>query len=156
MEEPQNETNYEAPAVSSQNNDGKVSIEIATKTITGWMDRKKIKPTRREALKAHIDILTDAVVSGNLSVDENNVFHYELDFPVTSGSAVTSATKIKFKPRINETMKNQYRRSVTGTTYADQLLLTLLTLTDVPKDVINALDESTDRQVADSIALFFM
>lgn len=132
----------------------KVSMEVAIQEIERWMDYKKIKAKKREASRAFIDIMVDAVASGNLIVEEDHKLKMILDFPIEGEGG--GIKEITFLARITEINKDPYRRNIKTDTFEGQTMLTLCALTRQPINVIKHLDEGTDRSLAEAIALFFM
>jgi len=131
----------------------KVSYEIATQTVNDWLDHKKIKSNRRESLKTFIEILVDAVAEGQLVLQEDFKFSYELSFPIGEGGNITH---IDFVPRINDAKLEPYKRGIKGAdAFETSNLVMLCGLTQKPVNVIRALD-TVDKQVADAIAIFFL
>jgi len=134
----------------------KVPMEMAISEVNTWLDHKKVKPKKREAMKGMIDLLVDAIVAGELSLMEDMKWKHTLAFPLTGEGGSVSVSEITYLPRMNDAMKEQYRRGLKGDDLNTQTLLTLCALTRQPINVIRNLDDSTDRSVADAIAFFFM
>ncbi len=131
-----------------------VNLEVATASVNGWLDHKKIKAKKREASKAFIDTMIDAVSTGNLVVEDDFRLTMNLDFPIKG--EVSEISTITFVPRITDINKEPYRRSVKTDTFEGQMMLTLCALTKQPIGVLKSLDEGTDKSLAEAIALFFM
>lgn len=133
-----------------------VNQNMAIDTVTKWMDLKRIKPRRREALKNFIENLVDAVMEGELTLnEETGVLSYRLINPVGSDESLKT---LNFKPRITEYEMDKYRPSVKNISdpMLASTLLVLATLTDESTAILKQLDKSTDFPLCESIAIFFM
>lgn len=129
-----------------------VSIAMATDEVKSWLDHKRIPQNKRDSFQAMIDNLIAAVVDGDLSLDDNFNWHHKLIFPL-EGSI---DSKLTYKPRISDVHLSKYEKAVKGTEFSAIMKRTILALTDAPLGVINNLDTSTDKQIAESIAIFFV
>lgn len=128
-----------------------VSLAIATDTVNDWLNFKRIPLNKREALQSMIDNMVNAVVEGDLVLDEETkVWKHTLIFPEGAISELT------YKPRISDRDTDKYAKAAKGTDFQAIMKRTILALTDAPLGVINALDSSTDKQIAESIAIFFV
>jgi len=126
-----------------------VSMDVAVSEVNKWLDYKKIKTARREALRPFVDILVDTVKEGQLVLNDNNGWDYKLNFPIDS------INQISFKARINDAQLEQYKRGVKDAdAFERSNTIMLLGLTGQPLGVLRALD-TTDKSVADAIAIFF-
>lgn len=131
----------------------KVDQKTAIELVNAWMDSKRIRPKRREELKKFTENLVDAVVFGDLTMNDDGCLNYKLVNPIDG--ALDSLT---FKLRINEFQMDKYRPSVKNIQdpMLASTLLTLATLTDVSTAMLKQLDKSTDFPLCESIAIFFM
>lgn len=129
----------------------KVELDVATITIEDWLDHKKIGPIKREKYSGMIDNLIEAVQTGNLVLNEDKSLTLIPAFPI-----VGINSEIVFKSRITETDKEKYKKIIKADDFKSSMMIALLALTDIPMGSIKSMDESTDRQVAESIAVFFL
>ena len=137
-------------------NQEKVTQEMAIADVTAWMDLKRIKPKRREALKNFVENMVDAVMDGELIFDrDSGLLKYRLINPVGEGEFLKELT---FKPRISEYEMDTYRPSVKNISdpMLASTLLVLATLTGQSTAMLKQLDKSTDFPLCESIAIFFM
>lgn len=132
----------------------KVDKPTAISVFESWLEHKKVPEKKRDSLKAFGENIVDAIESGNLILDDDFYFHLTLNFPIGEGEK--SVKTLKFKPRINATMRQPYKTGLKGDDFETQTLITLCTLTDISVGIIRSLDDTADRPMADSIALFFM
>lgn len=132
-----------------------VSLDVATETIESWLDYKKIKPKKREAGKPYIDNLIDAVQAGSLILNDDHSLDLILDWPIGIGTS-QPIEKLNFKARITQLDKDKASKGVLDKSVDGSILITICALTGQSANVIKNLDESTDRSIADSIALFFL
>ena len=132
----------------------KVSEEMAQKTINAWLDAKRVRERKREQQKDNIETLVDAVADGDLSHDpESNELTLVLLQPVGIEKKVE---KLIFKPRINMGLIRQGLKGIKVTEDSmGYIMAYIATLTNQPKNVINALD-SDDYKIASAIAGFFL
>jgi hypothetical protein len=133
--------------------DYKVSNEIAVAEVNYWLDAKKIKPSQREEQKDSIEILTEAIMDGSLTLDqETNVFKYQLLFPLLGESPILDLT---FKFRLNDSMVKPYLANVKHTDLTGMINAYICALTGKATGIINTID-SSDKKVARAIAAFFL
>ena len=127
----------------------KVNFKTANQEVEKWLDYKKVKPSRRESLRAQIDLLVEAVQLGQLTLGNDHEWIMALDFPVGETNELT------FKARITDAELSSYKRNIKGADAWDtQQLVFLCGLTTQTLGMIKKLDTS-DRVVADAIILFF-
>lgn len=127
-----------------------VSREIATVEINGWLDKKKIYLSTREAQKDSVDLLIEAMVNGDLILDDkSNEFTHKLLFPLTE------VTELKYKARLSDRMLRPHLQGVKANDADGRLSALVAALTSTPKAVIDELD-SADKKIMMSIAVFFL
>ena len=128
-----------------------VSQEVAEKEVSDWLDKKKIFPQDREALKYQIDVLVSAVSNGVISIDEQGNLIHKLLFPLDNEKPVTT---LKYKGRLAE---KDTRRAMKGVSPGDvdgRVNALIMSLTDESSGVIGALD-TADSKIAKAITNFF-
>jgi hypothetical protein len=135
---------------------GKVKFDIAQDSVNEWLDHKRISANKRESLQGMIDNMVEAVVSGDLALKEDMTWEHVLIFPPKNKEGVETIKSITYKPRISEIDLAPHKRTVKGNDFDASLKRTILALTGQAIGVINNLDSSTDKQIADSIAVFFV
>jgi hypothetical protein len=135
----------------------KVNKEIAISSVKGWLDYKRLPAKKREDAQSMIDVLVDAVEGGVIVIDEDDKFaiKHKLNFPLES-DGVASITELRYRSRITDAHIRPYKNSVKGQDFDASLTRAILALTQQPMGVIDGLDKSTDRQIAESIAVFFV
>lgn len=129
----------------------KVSLEVARKDIENWLDEKRISAKKRESLSGMVDNLIDAVAEGNLVKNPDGTLTQNLIFPKEGG--VQSLT---YKSRITSLDLEPAKRLIKGDSFDDNLTRCIYALTGQTVNVIRGLDLSTDRGLAESIAVFFV
>lgn len=128
-----------------------VSREKATEEVEGWLDKKKVYPSTREAQKDSVDLLIEAIMSGDLTLDTlKNEFVHKLLFPLDDGPK-----ELRYKARLNDKMLKPYLQGVKSTDADGRLAAHTAALTSQPKAIIEALD-SADKKIMMSIAVFFL
>jgi hypothetical protein len=128
----------------------KVSREKATEEINGWLDRKKVYPSTREANEKDLELLIEAMVNGDIVLDEKtNEFTHTLLFPLEDTKS------LKYKGRMNDKMLKPHLNGVSQKSGADMLTAYVAALTSQPKGLIESLD-SADKKIAMAITVFFL
>ena len=130
-----------------------VSIDIATADVKRWMDHKRVAEKRRAELVSAQEIMVNAIMEGSLVLEDDMKWKHTLIFPLEGEIGVT---EIKYKPRLNDSDIEPYRKIVKGSDFESQMKQVKMALTSQPVGIINALDSSTDKQISDAIALFFV
>lgn len=135
-------------------NEEVMPLKMAKETIEKWLDSKRISEKDRTTQEGTIENLVEAVRYGNLVLNEEDFsLTQSLVFPLGTHEEVSQLT---YKNRIADRDIEPYRKLVKGDDINGILTRTILALTDKPVNVIRGLDKSTDRQLADSIAIFFV
>ena len=128
----------------------KISKEKATEEINGWLDKKKVYETTREQQKDSIDLLIEAMMNGDLILDEKtNELKHKLLFPLSE------TTELVYKSRLNDKMLRPHLQGVKANDADGRLTAHISALTSQPKAVIDSLD-SADKKIMMSIAVFFL
>lgn len=125
-------------------------LEVAQNDIQRWLDAKRIPEKKRATMAAMIENMVDAVVNGQLTVDEDGSLVQILQFPESG------VDKLTYKLRISSHDLEGPKRLVKGDGLDDNLLRILMALTGAPVNTLRKLDLSVDKPLADSIATFFL
>jgi hypothetical protein len=125
-----------------------VTREVAIVEIDNWLDQKKVYPSTRETCKADIDLLIDAMVAGDLILD-NGSFKHKLLFPLEG------LIELTYKPRLNDAMVKPHMQGVKNGDGDGRLAAHTAALTSQPKRIIESLD-SADKKIMMSIMVFFL
>lgn len=134
----------------------KVDITMAQETVASWLDSKKISETKRTKQQMMIENLVEAVAEGQLVLDDNGNWEQHLLFPIKDEHGTDVHKTIKYKSRITDLDLVAPNKAIKGLTFADELNKAILALTKLPVNCVLSLDRSTDKQVAESIACFFL
>ena len=134
----------------------KVSAKIAIDSVNEWLDHKRVARNRRDAYQGMIDNMVESVMSGDLVLMEDMKFKHILVFPLKNKEGEETVTELIYKDRISDVDLTPYKKIVKGNDLDASLKKTILALTGVAMGIINNLDSSTDRQIAESIAVFFV
>jgi hypothetical protein len=131
-----------------------ITPEIAEVEITKWLDKKKVYQSVREANKANIKILVEALTRGDLvHLPETNGFKHRLLHPIESEK---KTTELEYAGRLNDITLSKYMKGVDSDDGDERLIAILSALTGgTPKGLIRALD-SLDKKIAMAIAVFFI
>ncbi len=128
-----------------------VNRETATLEIESWLDKKKVYESTREAQKDSIELLIEAMMAGDLTLDpKTNEFLHKLLIPESAG-----ITEMKYRARLNDAILRPYLNGVKGGDADGRLLAYTAALTGQPKNILSALD-TADKKIMMSIAIFFL
>lgn len=127
-----------------------VNRETAQADIQRWIEAKRIKGSILEAKKPQIEMLIQAVQDGDLIVNEDCTLTQNLLFEPGG------ETKLTYKTRITQIDIDKAKEHVKGNDFDTLILRTQYALTGAMVNVLRNLDLSTDRVLADTIAVFFM
>lgn len=132
----------------------KVPLDVATGEVHAWLDYKRIPANRRESLQSMIDNLANALAEGNVVINEKQQIVHKLIFELEGETG--GIQELVYKSRLSDSDLEPYKRVLKGTDFDSTLKRTILALTGQPLGVINKLDSSTDKGIAESIAVFFV
>jgi hypothetical protein len=130
----------------------KVTRDQATLEVTSWLDKKKVYEATRESQKDSIELLIEAMVNGDLILDDKFQFTHKLLFPDAVGNEINELT---YKTRLNDKMLKPYLNGVKANDAEGRLTAYVSALTSQPKSVLESLD-SGDKKIMLSIAVFFL
>lgn len=130
----------------------KVTHEVAVEEIEGWLDYKKIYNSTREENKSSIDLLTEAMEVGDLTLNADHEFVHKLLVPEALSNEIQ---ELKYRARLNDNMLKPHLQGVKATDADGRLLAHVAALTNQPKNVLSKLD-SSDKKIMMSIAVFFL
>lgn len=134
----------------------KVSSEIATATVKKWLDYKRVPEVKRASLSAMTDQLASAIQDGSLSLNEDtHEWHHELVFPIENDKGEVTVRSLVYKPRLNDLQMDRAKKLVKDADFDGTLLRAKVALTGADLNVLRSLDLSTDKPIADAIAIFF-
>lgn len=132
-----------------------VSHEIAQAEVDAWLDRKRIRPTRRKDLEGAIENLVDAVKNGDLSFQEDGTIKQALLFPVgEAGEGQLGFDALEYKPRMSVLDMEKATEGISPKDISGRMNATIAALTGKARGLIKKLD-TEDHRVASSIAVFF-
>ncbi len=130
----------------------KISPDIAEEEVDKWLDYKHVSESKRETNKAQIEVITNAIADGYLTLNEDHSFTQHLNFP-TEGDA--PVTELQFKPRLRVKQIHSHLKGVKADDIDARLAAYVGALTSQPNAVIKGLD-TEDYSIAQAIALFFL
>jgi hypothetical protein len=132
---------------------GKIAREVAIEEIDSWLDKKKVYESTRETHKDSIDVLIDAVVNGDLTLDEKtNELRHKLLFPDAVNNAIT---ELVYKPRLNDQLVRPHLNGIKNNDGDGRLIAHTAALTSQSKNILSQLD-SADKKIMMSIVVFFL
>lgn len=132
-----------------------VAKEVAQSDVEKWLDYKKVRASRREQNKAHVDNLIAAVSDGVLVVNEDKTITQNLSFPVQDKDGKDAFEALEYKPRIATSIVGMHLQGVNQEDNYGRVSAYVAALTGKPKALVMKLD-TEDFGVASSIAVFFV
>lgn len=129
-----------------------ISPEVAQQEIEKWLDHKRVSEKRRESLSDQIEILVNAVVEGELVLDEKFTLKQKLRFPIENEITTTA---LEYKPRLKIGEVHNRLQGIKPGDADGRITAYISALTGKPKEVIKNL-EVDDYGIGQSIAIFFI
>mgnify|MGYP000022198548 CR=1 FL=1 len=129
-----------------------ISKEVANQEIEKWLDHKKVSDNKREASAESIELLADAVSSGNMILDKDFNLVYKLKFPTEAEAPIT---ELKFKPRLKIGTVYNHLQNVKPSDADGRLFAYAAALTTNSKEVIKSL-EIDDWNIVQAVVIFFL
>ena len=126
----------------------KMPADQAEAEVNALLDKKNIFPKRREALQQAVDSVVEAMQYGFVTINEDGTITQNMITPVDSVSVIT------YKARIAPEVMNRQIASLKIDNATTRNVAYIKAYTGLLENVINKL-ETTDRNTAESIALFF-
>lgn len=127
-----------------------VSFEVAESEVKRWLDEKKVSSRRRDAMIGMQENIIEAIQDGLITIDDECVITQKLKFPDGVG-----ANELRWKTRISSIDLEGPKRVVKGDAWDDNMTRTIMAATGCVANTARKLDSTTDRQLAESIAIFF-
>lgn len=129
-----------------------VSEELARREFSGWLDAKRISERKREQYKDQEDILVEAIMAGDLVVEEKGLL-LKLLFPTNDGEGISV---LNFKNRLTVGERQATTKGVAANDAEGRLIAYIAALTDQPAGVIKKLESGEDYERASAIAVYFL
>ncbi len=129
-----------------------ISIDVAEKDTNKWLDAKRVSSSNREVHKDHVEVITDAIVDGILTLKEDNSFSHKLLFPIEGDSSLDT---LDYKSRLKISTVHSHLKGVKGGDADGRILAYVSALTSKPAGVIRALD-TQDYSISQAIVVFFL
>lgn len=130
----------------------KVTEEVATSEVTAWLDFKKISPSKRNDKKDQIKQLVNAIIDGDIEINEDNEIVQKLKTELGDKKQIT---EFKYKPRITVGAVQQHLQKIATSDADGRVVCYIQALTGQPAGIIKGLD-SVDYDIAQTIAIFFI
>lgn len=133
-----------------------IAREVAEKDVTKWLDMKKVSASLRESYRDFIDIMIDAVQDGALKLEDDGKWTHKLIWPIGQGDEGTGKLDtLQYHMRINSKMLRPYLNGVKQGDADGRMDAHIAALTKTAREIIASMDSSTDKRIANAIALFF-
>lgn len=130
-----------------------VSLEIAQKDISSWLDSKRVSEKKRQDNERVVDTLVSAVMEGNLVWDEGQkLLKQKLQWPVGENEEIKH---IEFKHRVTQGDISARLRNTKSDDAFAVMGVYISAITGQPVALLEKLDTS-DYSIAQSVAVFFM
>ena len=130
----------------------KLTRELAILEVESWLNFKQIGDRKREANKASVDTIIDAIMEGTLSLKEDKTFVHTLKFD-TGGEIPVKV--LEYSPRLKVSVVKTCLQGVAASDADGRICAYVAALTSKATGIINALD-TEDYSLAQSIAVFFL
>lgn len=128
-----------------------VSKEIAKREVLEWLDFKRVRESKREALKNDIETLTLAFEDGLMSLNEDTKeINFQLSFKIGD-----SVDVLKFKPRLTVGELHNHLANVKSGDIDGRIIAYISALTEMNSGLIRSMD-TEDLSLASAIAYFFL
>lgn len=132
----------------------KITREIAEGDVNRWLDTKKVLPSTRRLYEDFIESMIDGVMGGILIIEEDCKIKHTLVFPVGS-SEEAKVTSLTYFFRLNSKMLKPHLNGVKANDGDGRMDAHIAALTNTSREIIAAMDATTDKKLANAIALFF-
>jgi|TARA_R110001599_G_scaffold341931_1_gene563270 hypothetical protein len=129
-----------------------VERSVAEADVERWLSAKRVRASKRKDAEDQIEALIEAVVWGQMIVNEDDQLVQTLDFPI---EAEIRTTNLTYKNRVSVSEMNSKLKGVKSGDVDDRVLRVISAITGKPAGVIGRLDTS-DYSVAQSVAIFFL
>ncbi len=129
-----------------------VTEDIATAEVTKWLDFKKISPSKRTDKKDQIKQLINAIIDGDISINDDQEIVQKLKTPIGDKGQIT---EFKYKPRITVGAVQQHLQRIATSDADGRVVCYIQALTGQSSGLIKGLD-SVDYDIAQTIAIFFI
>lgn len=130
-----------------------VSIEIAIKEVTEWLDYKKVSESKRIERKKEIETLASAISEGSLVLNKDDkTFLQHLKLPFGKDDSVK---ELNYKSRIPIDLIHMRLRNVKSDDADGRLLCHVSALTGQSLELLRKMD-TEDYALAQAIAYFFL
>lgn len=133
----------------------KVSKDVASKTILKWLDFKQVDDEKREEQESSIKTMVNAVVYGNLIMDDKCNFIYNLKFPLEDEGGSVVLDKLKFKPRMKTSEADDKMKNLKNPSTYEMVRCFTAALTGENMGTLKLMD-SEDTRVVNAISAFFL
>jgi len=130
----------------------KISYEIAQQEVNKWLDARRVSVSKRESQEAAISSLIEAVMYGNIVIDENNQITQTLTYPIGEND---SFTKLTYKTRITQGEVSTRISALKNSDSLSVISAYVSALTTQPLSLLQKLD-TTDYSLCQTIAVFFI
>jgi hypothetical protein len=89
--------------------EAKISAELAGQEVSGWLDFKSVKPTKRVTHGQYINTLVEGVMYGDLVINKDFSITHKLNAPIGLDGSIKELT---YKPRLTAAQMNTCLKSV--------------------------------------------
>lgn len=127
-----------------------ISKELAAEEVNSWLEYKKVGEAKREQHKDSIKLITDSIVEGYLSLNDDKSLTHVLKFPF--GEDVKT-TEFKYKARLSGL---EVEKAQKGVKEGFAMLMAFAgALTDKGPGLLKHMD-TEDIAISNAISVFFI
>jgi hypothetical protein len=136
-------------------NKKRLSEEAALKEFERWLDFKKVKTKKRDGNKDQQESIIEAIVDGDIRIDEKCNIIYKLLQPITDDGGEVFLAELTFKPRLKVHEFNSKMKGVKANDVDGRLVAYVSALTGQNSGVIRKLDVD-DYSICQNIIMYFL
>ena len=138
-----------------KNEANKISLDLAKKEVSKWLDHKKVSDSKISELKEQKKIIESAISDGDLYLDESFYLVQKLKFEVLDDDNNPFLTELKYKPRLRVDEIEAKQKHMDSTTAAGVTCSYVSALTGESSALIKKID-TEDNKIAQAICMFFL
>lgn len=128
-----------------------ITKEIATEEVNGWLDYKRVRPSKRQEKEDHVQGMIECVEDGIFVINEDFTITFNVLWPEEIGNIKT----LTFKPRISDREIDNYYKRLDKKSTTSFILARKAALTGINTTILMNMD-TEDSTIADHITAFFL
>lgn len=134
----------------------KLNKEQATKEFKEWLDTKKVSEKKRIANEGFQDTIVDAIMDGDMIINEDKTIDLKLKFPIINTSGKEAFSSLIFKHRMTVGERSAACKGVKAEDGEGRIIGYVAALSSMTRGEINKLDSGEDFERASALAVYFL